>query len=184
MKLLFATTNKGKVEETEEILGFDVDSVSFEVEEIQSLDPVEVAIHKAQNYYLEARKPLFVEELTLTFKTLKKFPGPYISDFFDILGNQGLVDLLRGRKDRRAVARTIIVYIDRKAKKHVFEGKVAGKIARKPRGRGFGWDPIFIPKGDTRTFGEMSFDDKNKYSMRAKALKKFKNFLVKGKQAR
>ena len=55
-----------------------------------------------------------------------------------------------------------------------FKGRINGSIAKKPKGKGFGWDPIFIPKNYNKTFGELTQEEKNKISMRAKAFKKFK----------
>jgi XTP/dITP diphosphohydrolase len=60
-----------------------------------------------------------------------------------------------------------------------FEGEVAGMIAQQPRGtNNFGWDPIFIPNGDTRTYAEMSLEEKSKTSMRREAVGKFLGFLM------
>lgn len=62
----------------------------------------------------------------------------------------------------------------------VFEGEIEGTIAEKPRGeRGFGWDPIFIPKGYRKTWGEMSTEEQKETSMRRIALKKLETFLLK-----
>ena len=108
----------------------------------------------------------------MVFTALKKFPGPYIDGFLKTFGNTGLVKLLDPYKSRKAIAQTTIIYYDKMGRSHLFIGKVEGTIATKPRGTGFGWDPIFIPKGEKKTFGQMSLDEKNKYSMRAIALKK------------
>ena len=56
----------------------------------------------------------------------------------------------------------------------MFSGEVRGQIARAPRGdRGFGWDTIFIPDGETRTFAEMTPEEKDRLSMRRKAFRDF-----------
>lgn len=94
------------------------------------------------------------------------------------MGNEGLARLLDG-KERSAEVSDIIVFIDEFGKDHVFIGKIDGLIAKKPRGdKGWGWDPVFIPEGSSKTFGEMEEAEKNKYSMRAKALKLFKKWLL------
>ena len=60
-----------------------------------------------------------------------------------------------------------------------FKGIVNGKISTEPKGKyGFGYDPIFIPKGSGKTFGEMSIKEKNKISHRAQAINKLKKFLI------
>jgi len=178
-KLIFATGNKGKLLEAKEILGIAVEGTSLEIDEIQSIDPIEVAVKKAKAYYQKLKKPIFVEDNAFFFEGLNNLPSTYIDSFSKVLGNNGLVDLLRGRKDRKATAQATIVYVDKKGKEHVFIGKVKGKIASKAKGdKGFGWDPIFIPKGSTKTFGQMELKEKNKYSMRKKALVKLKKWLA------
>jgi len=179
-KIYFATTNEGKLKEAESILGIKVIGTPLEIEEIQSLEAVKVATQKAKDYFKILKKPIFAEDMALSFSALKGFPGTYIKDFLDTFGNKGLVELIKGNKDRTAYAQTTIVYIDREGLEHVFTGIVKGKISDKPKGdKGFGWDPIFIPEGENKTFGEMELNEKNKYSMRAKALKKLSSWLNK-----
>ena len=61
-----------------------------------------------------------------------------------------------------------------------FQGVVSGKISSEPRGKyGFHYDPIFIPEGSKKTFGEMTVEEKNKISHRARAIDKLKKFLIK-----
>jgi len=175
--LIFATSNPGKIKEAQEILGVKVNGTSLEIEEIQSLDPLKVALAKARAYFDALKEPLFVEDTSLSFEGLKGLPGPYISDMAKALGNSGLAELLKGRS-RKAQAQVTLVFVDAKGKEHLFIGVTEGSIAASPRGEGgFGWDPIFIPEGEKRTFGEMSLEDKNKYSMRAKALMAFREWL-------
>jgi non-canonical purine NTP pyrophosphatase (RdgB/HAM1 family) len=176
--VFFATGNKDKAKEASEILGVKVEICQYQVDEVQSLDPVEVATKKAASYYKKIKKPIFVEDTSLTFEALGRLPGTYINDFLKELGNDGLAKLLSYKENRNAVAGVVVVYFDNNAKKHIFEAKVKGKIALNPRGKnGFGWDAIFIPKGSEKTFAQMNAGEKNKYSMRGKAFEKFKNFL-------
>jgi non-canonical purine NTP pyrophosphatase (RdgB/HAM1 family) len=176
--IYFATTSQGKLNEARQLLGIDVQGCGLEIDEIQSLDPETVAIKKAAAYFQELKKPILVEDVALTFEALEKLPGTYINDFLKVLGNQGLIDLLANAANRKATAQTTLVFVDQDGKSHIFTGVVAGEIAREPKGtNGFGWDAIFIPEGETRTFGEMSEIQKAKYSMRAKALANFKEWL-------
>lgn len=177
-KIYFATTNEGKIKEAKEILGIKVVGSGLEIDEIQSLDPIEVATKKARAYYRKLRKPILVEDVSLSFKSLGGLPATYINDFSGALGNDGLVKLIKS-KDRSAAAQTTLVFYDADGE-HIFIGMVKGKIAKKPKGNsGFGWDPIFIPNGGTRTFAEMEDGEKHQYSMRAIALRKFKKWLEK-----
>ena len=82
--------------------------------------------------------------------------------------------MLTNKKNRKANAITYLgIFNGQKYK--LFKGEIEGKIARKPKGKnGFGWDPIFIPKGHSKTFAEMNPDEKNMISMRKQALTKLK----------
>ena len=176
-RIFFATTNEGKIREAQEILGIKVNGTPLEIEEIQSLDPLKVALAKAKAYFDALKKPVFIEDTSLSFEGLNGLPGPYISDMAKALGNRGLAELLKG-KNRKAQAQVTVVFVDAKGREHTFIGVTEGTIAASPRGEGgFGWDPIFIPEGEERTFGEMSLEEKNKYSMRAKPLIAFREWL-------
>lgn len=80
---------------------------------------------------------------------------------------------MKNSKDRSARFRTIIAFTDGK-KEMIFEGIVNGKISKEKKGnKGFGYDPVFIPENETRTFAEMEPEEKNKFSHRAKAVRDF-----------
>lgn len=183
-KIFFATTSEDKINEAKSILNIEIEGSELEIEEIQSLDIVKVATRKALDYYDFLKKPVLVEDVSLTFKSLNSLPGTYIKDFSKALGNDGLAAIIPFNGSRDAVAKTVLAFVDEKGKVHIFEGKVEGKISEKPKGeKGFGWDAIFIPKGEKRTFAEMDIEEKNKYSMRAIALTKFKEWLDENKLA-
>lgn len=177
-ELVFATTNRDKLREARSILGVEILGEELEIDEIQSTDPIEVTRKKARAYYEVLKKPLFVEDVSLGFEALKGLPGPYINDFSKKLGNRGLIDLISQHGSRNAIAQTTLVYIDADREQE-FIGEVKGKITYRPRGEnGFGWDPVFIPEGSEKTFAEMDLEEKNQYSMRARALMNLKNWLA------
>lgn len=177
-KIAFATTNEGKLKEARELLGIEVEGSGLEIDEIQSLDKSIVAEKKARAYYDKLQKPILVEDVSLEIEALNNLPGTYINDFSKALGNEGICELLKDKENRNATAYTTLVFIDEKGDSHEFVGEVKGKVSLHPRGAdGFGWDPIFIPDGETRTFAEIKAEEKNKYSMRAKAFEKFKAWL-------
>ena len=179
-KILFATSNLNKLNEAREILqGIKIEGVDLKIDEIQSLDSVEVATKKARGYYEQLKKPLFVDDNALVFEELgNKLPGAYIGDFSKALNNEGLIDLIKDKKNRNALARVVIVFIDQNGLDHSFVGEVKGTITNKPRGEnGFGWDSIFIPSGFNKTYAEMTEEEKNSVSMRKIALHKFKEWL-------
>lgn len=178
--IVFATTNVGKIKEAQEILEIDIQGTGLEIEEIQSLDRSKVAERKARDYYEVLRKPILVEDVSLEIEALNNLPGTYVNDFSKALGNDGICKLLEKEDKRDAVAYTTLVFIDTKGRSHEFVGETKGKIAITPRGTdGFGWDPIFVPEGSDKTFAEIKSEEKNKFSMRAKAFEKFKEWLNK-----
>lgn len=180
MKLIFATSNQNKIKEVSRILGSNVEleGTSLEIEEIQSLNPVKVAEEKAKAYYKEMKNPLLVEDTSLSFNGLNGLPGPYINDFSKALNNKGLIELLANTDNRRAVAQVTFCLIIDEKKLYTFEGKVEGNISTEEKGaNGFGWDPIFIPLGQDKTFGEMNDAEKDAFSMRGKALALLQQYL-------
>ncbi len=173
-KINVYTRNQKKVEEIKRLLpAVELVSCDLEVEEIQSLDPVEVAVAKAKQAYEKSQKQAgIIEDVSLNINYLNGLPGTYIDAFMKTLGNDGILKILRGAKDRGAEALIIVVYTDEKGDMHIFDGRVKGRISDKVLGEGFGWDPIFIPEGDDQTFAQMTPEQKDKFSMRAIAFRK------------
>ncbi len=137
-----------------------------------------MVVKKAKAYFEKVKKPLFVEDVSVVFNCLGQLPGPYMKDFCLALGYDGLTQLVSHYQDKTAVATTTLAYIDSQQLK-TFTGSIKGKITPKPIGNegGFGWDPIFIPDGYTKTFAQMTAEEKNLCSMRALALREFKKWL-------
>jgi XTP/dITP diphosphohydrolase len=102
----------------------------------------------------------------------------YSKPVFTTIGNEGVLKLMEKTGNRNAIFRTVIGFYDGKAK--IFKGECKGRIAEEPKGyHGFGYDPIFIPHGSEKSFGEMNTHKKNQYSHRGKALKRFIQHLKK-----
>ena len=99
------------------------------------------------------------------------FPGPYSSYVFETIGNAGIIKLLDEKRD--ASFQSVIAYCDSNNKLS-FHGRINGKISAKQAGDGWGYDPIFIPEKESKTFAQIK--DKNKISHRYKALVKFANW--------
>ena len=84
---------------------------------------------------------------------------------------------MKDKDNRKAYFKTVIAYIDNNEEK-VFEGRVYGRVIKELRGKGgFGYDPIFVPDGFKESFAEMSSEEKNKISHRAKAMHAFNTFI-------
>lgn len=169
----FASTNQNKFYEVQKILSLHGISTEFfqaELLEVQSDSLEQIATQKASDAFDKAHRPVIVEDDGLFIKSLKGFPGPYSSYIFKTLGNAGILKLLDGVSDRSAVFTSMMVFCDGKDLK-VFEGAVSGRISEQITDGGWGFDPVFIPDGASKTFGQMN--NKSDFSHRRKALEKF-----------
>jgi XTP/dITP diphosphohydrolase len=121
--------------------------------------------------------PVFVEDAGLFIKALNGFPGPYSSYVYRTTGTRGILRLMQNERKRDAYFSSVVAFCNPKElwESKIFEGRVEGAITYSERGRqGFGFDPIFQPYSRTsRTFAEMTTQEKNKHSHRAQALRKF-----------
>ncbi len=151
--------------------------------EIQADSLEQVSRYSALLLYETYNVPLIVDDSGLFIEELKGFPGPYTNYVKRTLDIDGVLRLMNGVKNRRAYFETIICYVD-EAEIRTFSGRVYGSIADKASGEGgFGFDPIFIPDGSEKTFAEMTIEEKNKYSHRAKAFRKFLEYYIGRKES-
>jgi len=177
--IFFATGNLHKFNEARKILAeYDISVAMLKIKtlEIQSDDIEEIAKASVLNATREVNLPTIVEDAGLFIEALNGFPGPYSSYTYRTIGVHGILKLLKGVKNREAQFRSVVAFYDPSNESlKCFQGIVEGVIARKPKGySGFGFDPIFEPKEYIgKTFGEMSIEEKNRFSHRAKALRKF-----------
>jgi non-canonical purine NTP pyrophosphatase (RdgB/HAM1 family) len=166
---VFVTSNPNKWQEAQRILGYAIERVELELEEVQAETVAEVALSKARAAFEKLRRPVIVEDAGVELFGLGGFPGPYIK-YWEKLG--GLASICRaadGLGDRRVRA-VCALGICSETGSDVVEGAVEGLLSLQPRGQsGFGWDAIFVPKGEGRTFGEMSAAEKDARSHRRKA---------------
>jgi len=108
---------------------------------------------------------------------LNGLPGPLIKWFLKTIGLHGLYQMTEKFNNFKAQAKTIIGYADHNGEIHYFEGVVEGNIVAPKAKSDFGWDPIFNPDGYTKSFAEMTKEEKNEISHRRKAVDKLKEFL-------
>lgn len=174
----FATSNEGKVREARIVLspfGITVRPFAGKGEEIQA-DIAEVASYSAARAAGRYRKAVLVEDAGLYVEGVGGFPGAFSSYVFKTIGIPGLLKLLAGTKrgDRAASFRSAVAYCRPGGRPHVFEGEVRGVICDEPAGEnGFGFDPIFLPTGASRTMGQLSLEEKCAISHRGEAMRKF-----------
>ncbi len=192
-KFFIATHNPKKLQEFTQILGNEVELLSFLDIPVQDAEETELtlegnAILKAKSYFAQVNIPCIADDTGLEVEILNGEPGVfsarYAGEPSDSQKNiEKLISKLQEKKafhseQRKAQFRTVIALFDGK-NIHTFEGIIKGLITLEPKGnQGFGYDPIFIPDGYSQTFAEMKSEQKNKISHRGLALQKLKNFLT------
>ena len=187
-KLIFATHNQDKVVEIRSLLDKDFTILSLSESNIfidipEPYDTLEQnAIEKASVIYRLTNTACFAEDTGLEVNALHGEPGVrsarYAGEHKSFDDNiEKLLNNLKNTRDRSARFRTIICLIVDE-KQHLFEGICNGTIISEKRGtNGFGYDPIFVPDGATKTFAEMNLEEKNMFSHRKKAARKLMDYL-------
>lgn len=174
--IFFVTSNHDKLLEARKILekaGINVLPSDAKIIE-KKFDTVhDTSIDKALTAAKLLKKPLIVEDTGIYFKAYNNFPGPNPNFVFSSIGYKGILKLLEGKK-REAYFETVVSYWAPDSPIVSFKGVCNGSISKKvSKTISFAYDAIFIPKGEKRTFSEMTKEEKAKYSHRAKALKEF-----------
>jgi len=180
-KIWMATSSEDKYREAREILaefGVELGRIDAEKIEIQADDPVEIVEYSLSQLEEDGRA-VVMEDAGIFIEHFGGFPGPYSSYVLERLENPGILKLMEGIDDRRAHYQSAVA-LRRGGEITSFRGYVRGTIAKSIRGTGgFGYDPIFIPdEGDGRTFGEMTEEEKNAISHRARAFRNLAAWLV------
>jgi non-canonical purine NTP pyrophosphatase (RdgB/HAM1 family) len=182
MVIVLATKNQHKIQEIKEILALDIqfktlsDYVNINVKET-GRTLLDNSLVKAAFTFKISGSPALADDSGLFVEALDGEPGLFSSRYGrdDTERITRLLRRLQNKKDRQATFKAIFVYYYEPNKYEVFEGNCVGEIAYETRGnKGFGYDPIFIPRTYKKTFAELGPKIKNRISHRAKALAKFK----------
>ena len=191
MTLVFATNNENKVKEIRAVLGdrfsiITLQEAGINIDITEPHDTLEAnATEKSLTIYNMTGKNCFSEDTGLEIFALNGAPGVLSARY---AGEQKssednitkVLTELDGNENRKAQFRTVISLI-LEGKEHQFEGVCPGTIlTARQGGKGFGYDPIFVPDGAHKAFAEMDMNEKNQYSHRAKAFHKLVNFLLNG----
>jgi len=176
--IFFATKNVNKFNEARRILAeysISVAMIRAKTLEVQDDNIERIAEISAMNAAKETNLPVIVEDTGLFVEALNGFPGPYSSYVYRTIGIRGLLKLLWGVEERKAYFKSVVAFCNPEEKVKHFHGVVYGKIAEEAKGSGgFGFDPIFEPNEEPgKTFAEMTIEEKNRFSHRARALRKF-----------
>jgi len=194
MQLIVASRNVHKTREIQQILGSE-----FAVRDLRACPEISEIIESGTSFEENAKlKALAVsrklpglviaDDSGLEVEALGGAPGMHSARYAGTNAtNREKIDRLleelaragAAKDARRARFRCVLALARNGEVLGVFEGIIEGQIADRPRGaRGFGYDPIFVPKGFQQTFGELGPAEKNQLSHRARALKKLRAFLM------
>lgn len=190
MKLVFATNNRHKLEEIQEILGDRFEIVSLSQigchedipEDHETLQ--ENALQKARFVKEHYGYDCFADDTGLEIEALENRPGVYSARYAGPAKSsednvRKVLKEMEGKANRKAQFRTVIALV-MSGKEYCFEGKVLGEILTERQGSaGFGYDPIFRPSGFTESFAQMEMKQKNGISHRGRAVEKLAEFLNK-----
>ncbi len=188
MKLVFATHNRNKLVEIQQMINSHIELVGLT--EINHTDEIEEtgstlsenALIKARAIYNLYNFNTFADDTGLEIDALNGAPGVYSARFAGKENNahnnmKKVLNLMEGCTERKARFKTVIALIIN-GNEYLFEGAVVGEIIEQPIGEGgFGYDPIFKPDGYNQTFAQMDPEIKNKISHRGMAFVKLVNFI-------
>ena len=189
MKLCFATNNEHKLSEAKDIAGEDFEIVSLQeincFEELPETSPTLEgnSLQKADFVFQKYHVPCFADDTGLEVEALNGEPGVYSARYAGEHKNSAdNIDLLLKKLgtdlNRKARFRTVITLLGMERNPVFFEGTVEGTITDNCKGTfGFGYDPVFIPHGYTKTYAEMTLQEKSSLSHRAIAVKKLGDYL-------
>jgi len=188
MKIVFATNNKNKLRELQQILGDKFELLSLAdincFEEIPETSPTieENSLEKAEYVYKKYKTDCFADDTGLEIEALDGRPGVYSARYAGEDKNmekniKKILSELENQDNRKARFKTVVSLI-LNGETHQFEGIINGKIIKEKTGEsGFGYDPVFMPDGYDITFAEMDAGLKNKISHRGIAVQKLVDFL-------
>lgn len=190
-KIVFATNNRHKLDEVRQIVGSDIEIMSLadigcaeDIPETSATiegNAMQKCRYVAEHYGCDC----FADDTGLEVEVLGGAPGVMSARYAGGAGHDSAANMalllrnMQGADNRAAQFRTVIA-LSIGGEYHTFEGIVRGKILETPAGAGgFGYDPVFVPEGWTKTFAEATEEEKNAVSHRGRAMRKlieyFKN---------
>ena len=190
MKIVFATNNPNKLKEIQSLIPKEIEIISLKeigcTDDIpETGDSLEANAFQKAHYIKENYNyDCFADDTGLEIHELNGAPGVYSARYAGPEKNADanmtkILNELKGKKNRKAKFRTAIA-LTLNNEEHLFEGEINGHISDVKQGnKGFGYDPIFIPEYDTRSFAQMSMQEKGANSHRGRAVKKLVAYLNK-----
>ncbi len=186
--LILASNNQHKIEEILDVTGDQFNIITLkeagiDIDIPEPHDTIEAnASEKSKTIFELTKQNCFGDDTGLEVEALNGEPGVKSARYageqksFDANIDKLLFNL-KGKQNRNAQFKTAISLMW-KGEEYLFEGIIKGVIINERRGKnGFGYDPVFIPEGSNKTFGEMELSEKNLFSHRRKATDKLIEFL-------
>ncbi len=178
--LKFITGNKTKFKEVQMALApIQIEQVDIDLPEIQKVDPKKIIEHKLKEAFRHHKGEFIIDDSSLFLSCFDyKLPGPLIKWFNDTIGTKKIYQMCRKMGDTKARAITYIGYAKSPKEIKFFDGVLTGKIVDL-RGRyNFGYDPIFLPTGKSKTLSQLKSSGDFLSSPRGRAVLKLKKYLT------
>lgn len=180
-RLVLVTQNEHKLEELTPLFEeYEVpfDTTGLEKFELQSKDVEEIAIAAAKYAHNVLGRSVVVDDTGFFVSALNDFPGSYAAYVLQTIGYQGILTLLNAAQNRSARFVTAVAFCDDLSQKS-FLGEMKGTVSSTPSGSsGFGYDPIFMPTGFSKTYADLSLSQKVQISHRTKAFRAFLDWWI------
>lgn len=188
MKIVFATNNPNKLKEIQTLIPKEIEIISLKeigcTEDIpETGDTLEANAFQKVHYVKEKYNyDCFADDTGLEIDALNGAPGVYSARYAGPEKSaeaniEKILNELQGKENRKAKFRTAIA-LTLNDEEHLFEGEINGHISKVKQGNeGFGYDPIFIPENDKRSFAQMSMEEKGTISHRGRSVKKLVTYL-------
>ena len=186
MRIYFVTTNKHKFQEVKDVLKdypIELEHLNLDYEESREEDMAEIAKKASKKLADILKKPIVLEDTGLFFEAYNNFPGALPKFVITSIGFKGIFKLLE-RESRKAHFKTVAAFCKPGKEPVLFEGIMKGEITKKvhnPEKDEMPYDKIFIPEGKTKTISDMTLQEKNTFSQRAQAFRKFGEYIKKQK---
>ncbi|MCC7450009.1 MAG: TIR domain-containing protein [Anaerolineae bacterium] len=174
--LFFATVSANKKAQYESILGAKLQTVPIQLDDIQHVDPGEVAVHKVRQAYQILKKPVFIDQSALSVRAWGGLPGGMTAAFIVPAGLSTLCRMMHPFEDKYAEAISVIAFTDGHLIRK-FVGMLPGTITERPSEGGWSWNSIFVPDGFNKTLAEMTEEEYLSISSRRRATIEFMRFL-------
>jgi XTP/dITP diphosphohydrolase len=154
--------------------GYELERLDTAYPEIQANTLEETIVPGLTWLISKYDRPVMIDDSGFFVDALKGFPGVFSSYVFKTIGCEGMLRLMEGRPNRSARFECCIGFMAPGDEPFIAKGVAKGTVSHEMRGSGgFGYDPIFINEGHTKTYAELDVEEKSKVSHRGKAIESF-----------